>query len=409
MGWTLLGRVAHAAAQAGLIVLVARLGSARMVGELSLALALCSPVMVVAGLQLRVLYVTDVESRFSEPSYRRLRWWGSALGLGTLVVVAAVVPGDAAVPTVIVAVAIAKAVENHQDLQFAVYQRTQSMHRYGQSLLARSLLGLLALYAVLETTGSLALALASMGAAWWLVMNTFDRPRAAELRASLGHATRLSPGEVRALFWTALPLGAVIFVDSINQNVIRLIVDHAHGAQMLGYYAAMNYVVVAGGAVMFSLGAPMLPRLALQYAHGQRSAFARTTAGLVAMAAGLGGLGIAAAALLGEMFLQVVYAPDFADHAAAFVWIMGAGTLQFVLTMLMHAVNAARQRALQPLVYLAGFVVTVGLGVAWTPSGGLVGAAQASVGGWTVALLGACLLVVRSWRAMGPPTGSESR
>lgn len=399
MVWTLLGRLAQALAQAGLLVLAARLGSAQMVGDLALAMALCSPIMIIVGLQQRIVYVTDVERRFGWATHVRLRRWASASGVALVGLAAAIswVPVSLGVA---LAIALGKAGELAGDLHHATFQARGAMQLYAQSLGLRAVLGLTALGMTLVITGSLALGLFAMAATAWGVATLYDAPRSAALR------TRVGAGDVSALLTIAAPLGLVTFVDSITQHAVRIQVDTLIGTEALGHYAVMSYGATAGGAVVFSLGTPLLRRMASQFAAADRTAFLHTTARLVGLSAALGFAGVVFALVVGEPFLTAVFGDEFSREASVFPWVMGAGAIQFVLGSLMHAINAAQQRRVQPWIYLAALGTALAVGWLRIPSRGLFGAAEAAAAGWAVAAGLAAVVLYRAWYSLPQPERS---
>jgi len=400
MFWTLLGRLAQALAQAGLLVLAARLGSAQMVGDLALAMALCSPVMVVVGLQQRIVYVTDVKRRFGWTTHVRLRRWASASGVALVGLMAATtwVPVSVGIA---LAIAVDKAGELAGDLHHATFQARGAMRLYAQSLGLRSVLGLTALGLTLAFTGSLALGLFAMAAMAWGVAALYDAPRSKPLRMRTG------TGDLATLLAVAAPLGLVTFVDSITQHAVRIQVDTLLGTEALGHYAVMSYGATAGGAVVFSLGTPLLRRMAKQFAEGRRAAFASTTTRLVGLSTALGFAGVVFALLVGELFLVTVFGDEFAREASVFPWVMGAGAIQFVLGSLMHAINAAQRRRAQPWIYVAALGTALTVGWLRIPAHGLFGAAEAAAAGWAVATVFAGVVLHRAWRSLPPLGGGQ--
>lgn len=367
-----------------------------MVGDLALAMALCSPVMVIVGLQQRVVYVTDVDRRFGWATHVRLRRWASATGVAVVGLAATMtwVPVSIGVA---LAIALAKAGELAGDLHHATFQARGAMRLYAQSLGIRAVSGLAALGGTLAVTGSLALGLLAMAVTAWGVAAFYDAPRSTPLRARWG------AGDVSALLAVAAPLGLVTFVDSITQHAVRIQVDSLMGTEALGHYAVMSYGATAGGAVVFSLGTPLLRRMARQFAAGNRTAFLRTTGRLVGLSAALGFAGVTFALAVGEPFLVNVFGEEFARDASVFPWVMGAGAVQFVLGSLMHAINAAQQRRVQPWIYLAALATALSLGWLRIPSQGLVGAAEAAAAGWAVAAGLAAVVLYRACCSL-PPT-----
>lgn len=377
-------------AQAGVLILAARLGSAEMVGNLAVAMAICSPIMVIVGLQQRVVYVTDVDRRFGWQTHVQLRRWASVTGALVAMLVGAT-PWIQISIVAIAAIALGKAGDLASDLHHATFQTRGAMRLYARSVSIRAVFGLVALGIALRVTGSLALGLMAMAVVSWCVVGLHDARLSTSLRGP-----RWGRDSARTLLWTAAPLGVVTFIDSVTQHAVRLQVDALIGTTALGHYAVMSYVVIAGGAVVFSLGTPLLRPMAEHYAAGRRAAFLRTVLRLVGLGIALGIGGIAFAVAFGERFLGVVFGDAFIAYADVFPWVMTAGALHFVLNALMHAVNAAQRRRTQPWIYLCALGLTLVAGWSRIPSEGLRGAAQASALGWAAAVLFAGLVLGRA-------------
>src|SRR5258708_4163617 len=80
-GWTIAGNGISAATQWGTVVLLARLGNPAMLGQYALALAICSPAFLLAGLSLRTVQATDVRGEFDFSDYLTLRLLSVAAAL----------------------------------------------------------------------------------------------------------------------------------------------------------------------------------------------------------------------------------------------------------------------------------------------------------------------------------------
>ena len=60
--WALIGNVGYTAFQWGILICIAKLGSAADVGKFALGLAVTAPVITLANLHLRVLEATDARN-----------------------------------------------------------------------------------------------------------------------------------------------------------------------------------------------------------------------------------------------------------------------------------------------------------------------------------------------------------
>jgi O-antigen/teichoic acid export membrane protein len=75
--------------------------------------------------------------------------------------------------------------------------------------------------------------------------------------ASGPKATRVvvSPGSERAaIFRTALPLGLVLMLISLNTNLPRYVIEHRLGTRELGAFAAVASFMAAGTTIVNALG-----------------------------------------------------------------------------------------------------------------------------------------------------------
>jgi len=383
--WALIGRVVYGLSQWGTIVALAKFGTVETVGVFSLALSVTAPPTTFLNLNLRNLYATDIEDRFAFASYQRLRY-GTALG--GLAICFGLAAGFGRTSAAVLAIALmggAKAVETLLDFRYGIYQRFGRMDRYGQSLIVRGSFGTITLAVAMWATANLPVALLAMGGVWVVVLLALDVPRSRTIYQARASGPRgWSWPEVTSIGRLAFPLGVVALIDSFTQNLPRYLVEYYGGAQALGLYAPMTYVVVVGAAFTFAVGAPLAPRLAAFHVARDRRGFTRLSVRLIVLGAVMGVAGVVFAIALGEPFLALAYGPIFAEHDHVFVWIMVSGGLQYVMVLAMYPLTVARRLRIQALVFVAVALVTLGFGMRWVPGLGLLGAAYASVCGFAV-------------------------
>src|ERR1043165_9211480 len=71
--WSLTGTIIYAGCQWGMLVALAKLGDAEMVGQFALALAVTAPVLMFTNLQLRSVQATDARKDYAFGDYLALR------------------------------------------------------------------------------------------------------------------------------------------------------------------------------------------------------------------------------------------------------------------------------------------------------------------------------------------------
>ncbi len=415
--WTILGNSVYAASQWGQMVILAKLGTAEMLGQFSLALSLTAPVVMLTNMQLRGVQVTDVNEEHSFKDYLAVRLYSS----GVAVVFAGAMSwlGGFGTSTALVIglVAIAKAVESVSDVFYGLMQKHERLDRVSISLMIRGPVSLAALSVLLFTTGSLAWSVFGLVVTWSLVLLLYDVPMAiathkeTKAGADLSRGHRKSPeavwGRTRriALVRSALPLGLVAVLGSLNANIPRYFVEAFQGRVDLGVFSALAYIMVAGSMAVGALGQSASPRLAQYYSVGD----ARTLRGLLGkmlvLGVGLGLLGVLAAIVFGDTLLRVVYTSEYVQHTTTFVWLMAAAGVAYVASVFGFSMTAARYFTVQLPILLCTVASSTLSGFLLVPRYGLEGAAITVLVSALVQALGSALVTVAALRRLGKDGG----
>jgi O-antigen/teichoic acid export membrane protein len=388
--WAVAGNAIYAACQWGMIVALAKFGSSFMVGQFSLGLAVVTPVLMLSNLDLRAVQATDARRQFRFAEYLRLRL---VLTMAALAVIAAIVgfgAYEATTAAVILALALAKAIETVSDIHYGLFQLNDRLDQTGRSMILRGVLSLAALSGGLYLMHNVAWGCMSVALAWMATLLLFDVRRGRCMVACTE-----SPGdEVRGgllrqtrLLSLALPLGLVTTIASINLHMPRYFV-HAHmGERELGIFSAIAYATGSLTIVGDSLGNSAVPRLARLYAGGRLAEYRALLFRLLAIGCAIGLTGLAIARGMGAWLLRFFYNADYAAQSHLFTLLMTAAAIHFAASMLTSGITSARRFRIQVPLYLlvAG---STALGCArWVPTMGLAGAALGVICGAAVRLL----------------------
>ncbi len=398
--WTFAGNLVYVACQWGMLVLLAKLGKPEMVGQFTLGLAITAPVIMFTNLQLRAIQATDAKDQFYFDDYLGLRLLGTGLALLIIAGIALKTGYKGEMLLIILVMGIAKASESISDVFYGLIQQHERMDRIAKSLMIKGPLSLFLLAVGVLLTGSVLGGVVGLAIAWLAVLVAYDIPSGALMLQStsknLGRNFQTAPlsriGNIRAhlqprwdsktlrkLIGLALPLGVVMMLTSLNANIPRYIIERYLGERELGIFAALAYLIVAGGIVVSALGESASPRLAKYYATGNRSAFQSLLLKLVGIAALLGGVGVSVALVAGRQILTLLYRPEYAEQTGLFVWLMVAAGINYIASFLGYGMTAARYfRAQMPLFFLV--TSTSALVCFWlVPSKGLQGAVIALI------------------------------
>ncbi len=285
-GWTAAGNAVNAACQWGTLSVLAKLTSSDVVGQYALAVAVATPVFMLAQLNLRSVLATDVTGSHEFRDYRRLRFLSILAGFAaTLVCAWAGASGGAG--WIIAAMGLVQSAEWASDIYFGWLQLHERMDRIAVSLMLRGIGALAALSAVMWLTRKLLLAVAASFLVRLMLYAVYDSGIA--VRGMIEPA----PGKPRwtdqwRLLRTALPLGVVMMALSLASNVPRYFVANRMSTSALGIFAALASLTSAGGMVVNALGQTVTPRLAKLFAAGDFIPFRRMTVRLVGLGLAMG-------------------------------------------------------------------------------------------------------------------------
>ncbi len=389
--WTLAGNVIYAGCQWGMLVAIAKLGTPEMLGQFALGLAVTAPVIMFANLQLRAVQATDANKEYKFGHYLGLRFCTSFLALLVIVGIVCVTNYRLQTTLVILVLGFAKIVESISDVFYGLLQQHERMDRIAVSMIIKGPLSLAALVTAIWLTHSVFYGALGLAMAWVLILVLYDRRSGSLILGSpppgLGFPTgqqtmaSLSPiWETRVLqrlAWLSLPLGLAMMLISLNSNIPRYFIERYLGERELGIFAAMAYLMVAGGTIVGALGQSAGPRLAKYAAAGNRGGFQTLLLKLIAIGSLLGLAGLFLVMVAGRDILTLLYRPEYAERLDVLFWLMMAAGVYYVCSFLGYGMTALRYfKAQIPLTALVSGTLTF-LCFWLIPGGGLRGAALA--------------------------------
>jgi O-antigen/teichoic acid export membrane protein len=398
--WTFCGNVLYSGCQWGMLVALARLGGAEMVGQFALGLAVTAPVFMFAQLQLRSVQATDARRDFRFGDYLAVRLLMIAVALLVTAGVVFASGYGSEVAAIILAVAAAKACECTSDILHGLLQQHEQMDRIALSMMLRGTISLAALGAGVWLTQRLLWGVLAMVASWAAVALFYDCPNAFRYlprddKWGWLPRPRWQRAVLGRLLWLTLPLGLVTCLISLNTNLPRYFVEYYLGLRELGIFSALGYLMLAGNTVANALAQSASPRLGRHYAHSEPAAFRNLLLKLIGLGILLNVAGLLLAVFAGRIILHLVYGPDYAEHNDLFIVLMLAAGISYVASFLNYGVIAARRFRIQTPVFISVSLITIVAAALLVPRFGLLGA------GWTVLLTMAsqCLLMgaVLAW------------
>jgi O-antigen/teichoic acid export membrane protein len=378
--WLAVGNVVRAGCQWGMLSVLAKQGSPQLVGQYALGLAITAPVMLMAGLQLNALQVTDARGEYALDDYLGVKTLGT---LVALVVVAGLTfgirfPPDTA--AVILVIALSKALDAVSDVFLSLWQQREQMRLVATMWILNATSSLILLTIGLKVvgtatsaaTGSLIGSVVALSATWLVARDT-------DIIARHKVWPRFTHDVLRSLAGVALPLGAVGALLSLNLNVPRYFVAHYLGESALGLFAAAAYPMVVADTLVTSIGQSTSSRLAKYYAANEKQAFQLLLFKLTLSGFTMGSVAVLGAIFAGRQLLMVLYRPEYGTQERLFAWLVTAVAIRYTYVFVGVAVTAMRCFTIQLWLRIAVLASLLILSPVLIINYGLLGAAGALI------------------------------
>jgi O-antigen/teichoic acid export membrane protein len=325
--------------------------------------------------------VTDARSVYAFSDYLGLRLVTSSIAVILIALLALVKNHDTKTATVIVFIGLAKSFESVSDIFQGLFQKHEQMDCAAVSLILKGLLSVFMVGLALFFLHDIVVAVVMLAVAWGATVVFYDFPRGASITPNWRQCLRprFRKSVFIELFLLTLPLGFLMMLLSFNDNLPRYFLVRHGGTAAVGIFSAMAYCVVAGGTLINAIGQAASPRLAKHYANGDLVAFRRILTKLMMCVVVAGTFGILGTRVAGRQLLELLYRPEYGQHADAFFWLIVAGTLACLSSVLGVGLTAMRVFKQQAGIRLFCTIVGLAASAVLIPSRGILGAAFVAV------------------------------
>ena len=379
-GFAAVGTVSYSVCQFLILVSFAQLGDAEMLGRYALALAVTAPIFMFSNMRLRFVVATDLKSAVRFTRYFGYRVMSSIAG-ATLVVVGAAITFQAPeIVFVFIFMSLLRLVESLSDIVYGLYQRSHKLHLMAASMTMAGAGMLIATAMALKLQFGVAGVLILMLISRVLVFAFFDLIKWFRYwRPETMPSTSNDTGQNRfgAIFRRCWPLGVVALLVSLNTNIPRYFIEYLLGSELLGIFAALAYVPIAGYMVVGTMGQTVMPQIARSFDTGDIKGATQGALGLYGFGAAAGVLAVLAGVFLGEEFLGLAYGSAFAEYSRLFIILLCAGAVSYVVVGAVYVLTAAGYFKSQMAIYVMDLLIVASLCVVLIPQLGITGSAVA--------------------------------
>ncbi len=379
ISWTFAGNVALAASQWLVVVVVTKALGVEDLGTYALATALVSPIFMLTNMGLRMVQATDIKSKYLFADFIAYRSITTVCAIVLSALFSVYIGYNNHILLVIFAIVYVKVFESFSDVYFGMFQQRELMEHVGKSLIFRSLMIGGFSIALAYISRSLIVTVVGVACAYTCSLLLYDiRKSVDKLVFPVEHFFNKFRNEYKNLFVTAFPLGITVCVNVLYQSLPRIFIEKFHGLDALGIFAGISYFIVVGSTIINAVGQSAIPRLA-KYSTQDISDFMRLFYQMLLIAAAVGVFGIIFASLFSDIFLSLVYTPEFIGNRNLFVSLMVLATIVYLSGISGCALGALQLFRIQAVISIICFIVLSVAGYPLVRSLGSLGAAYALI------------------------------
>ena len=402
--WMFAGNLVFTAAHWGMLAALTKLTTDAVSGQYGIGLSLSTPVFMFAGLDLRLLLVTDRQRRHHFSDYLTLRLLCGGLGLVAVFALGLAWGYGAGTLAVIMAVAFGKLVELISDTYYGKLQTGERLDAVSQSMIFHGVASGAGFVSWLLLTGNVFGASIAYALSRFAVLLLYDRPESKKLAddAESSVEARSQPERLWALTKTGAPLSVKTLLVALNTHVARYFVAAKFGLAGLGVFFPIAQLGFAGLTFSRSLNQSVAGRVGELVQSGRMPEFRRLLGKMLGLYAVVGAVCIGMSMIAGELILTLAFDAGYAQHSFILTLVMVAMAVQFMTGILDLAMIALRRRI------LPAWLSALSLGILtlccweWVPEFGFTGAAVAMIASRVPRPL---ILVWVVLRAKGPREG----
>ena len=362
--WLVGGNFVFAFSQWVILIFFARMTNQENLGQYALALAIVTPIFAVGNLQLRPLYILDVnsEQKYTYTHFYYLRLICSFIALACCLVLGLFFNVSI---LVLLLVGLLKFFESYSDIIYAYYNAHDQTQLISKSLFLKGTLSVLAVAVGLylfDFYTALILFLIVYLVVWLFIDNLYIQKTQEIKKMSLD----------LGMMKSAIPMGISLGIVTLQSNIPRLFLDQYASIEAVGIFTVLSYFIIVGSIFINSICQYLSPRLTHAWNHN-RAYFKKLLSMALLVAGGLGLIAIFLSYFMGEFVLNLVYGAEYVAYTDAFVLTMVAGFILYLATVLGYTLTAIG--FIKQQVYLFSIVLIFSVLVSYLciPEYGIIG------------------------------------
>ena len=356
------GQISYVCAQLVVLAALARFEGVEVTGAFGIAMAVATPVFLLANMGLRTGLSTDSERMFAFPVYTGLAIVTGTVGIAFCVIFGSVVVQSEDAKPFLTIISLMKAVESLSLVCYGGFQRKSRMNLVARSLGLRGWLSAGLFVLLLAGDVPVAGAFGAQLVVWFAVLAFHDYPQASRLLDGKISYPIFRFESLLALARTNLPLSLSGFLNAVLNNLPRLILEKYFGLAAVGVFTVVAYFMQAGTMVINAINQALLGRFAsMRLERDSRAQVVAIARSLIFISVGLSISGVFVAYLLGETLLVKGFGQAFGAGATLLTLVAFSLTTKLLGIVPQALIHAERKFGLfliyEALSLLIGFVL----------------------------------------------------
>ncbi len=387
--WVVTAHSSTIMSQLAILLVLTNLGEQLMVGQWAYAIAIVTPIFLLAGLGVRQARASDVQHNHRFGDYFRVRVASIAAALGIVAIIIAVIDISQQQALIILLMALIRACENLYELVYGDYQLHGRHKLVGQSAFLIGTISFLFFALGFLLTDLLAVAMLMQLIGVLSVLIFFDRRHNRRLNVGDQQGTGETPTDrqqsadnkspIRQIILAGLPLGFSAVLIWLQPNVTRFMVEYFEGIEQLGYFTVLLYAYTASQMLIVAIGHGAVTQMANLYHNSATRSFVSLVIKLSLFVGGLGGAAIFVTWLIGKDVLSIMFGSDYAAFHGVLIAIVVGSSLRYIGGIIQFAVVATGAFQAIMKVHIATASVAVLAALYLIDLMGLMGAAFAII------------------------------
>ncbi|MER8576097.1 hypothetical protein NKH19_28595 [Mesorhizobium sp. M1338] len=311
LSYSVAGQLWYVLTQMCVLSALARFKGPEAVGEFGLAMAITTPVFMLANMGIRTGQATDVHGFFSFSEYAGLVLLTAAIAALTSIGIGYALSASHITFLIVLIFSITKAFEAISNLSYGAFQQAGRMDKVARSLAIRGLLTVSAFVALLSLGVETGVAFLAQLTVWAALSLAYDYPRACRIATGLWCWPSWQWERLLRLAREIGPIGVGHFMNSLLVSMPRMAVERWLGLEALGLLTVVTYFQQAGTLVVNAASQTLVNYFARLKRDGETKAIRTTLLALFGAAVLVSAGSIAVTYFAGEQILANLFGVEF--------------------------------------------------------------------------------------------------